>query len=440
MAIQPPPQATTPEFFPIAPARTEDSGLPVARLADLLLKHIYFKSPMSAKDWAAALCLPYQTVTPAIQSLVEQGWAQTIGRMAGPSQSHDFGETLGYLITDPGRLRARDVLARDHYVGPAPVPFAQYDISVRAQVSQADVTAAWLTRALQHLTLSPDLLVQLGPPVNARAPLFLYGAPGNGKTTIAEACAELLGEPIYIPYAIDIEGQVMRLYDPLHHQRVQRQLPGNFDPRWVMVKRPFVKAGGELTTSQLSPSFDPLMRYYEAPIHLKANGGIFLLDDFGRQDSSPRALLNRLIVALERRIDYLTLAGAGMAVGAPFEAMVVFSTNLEARAWRSARPSRRWLCSAPTSSRDRWSTKRFSGACATKSTCRIRHRSNSDKSSSGRARSSRSCSTRSAISTCSTAITSHSNGRCEDASRATSSTNSTRWRTFWAAPRGSSRT
>lgn len=313
----------------MAPARTEDCGLPVARLADLLLKHIYFKSPLSAKDWAGALCLPYATITPAIQSLVEQGWAQTIGRMAGPSMNADFGESLGYLITDPGRLRARDVLARDHYVGPAPVPFLQYEDSVRAQVSQADVTAAWLQRALQHLTLSPDLLVQLGPPVNARAPLFLYGAPGNGKTTIAEACAHLLGEPIYIPYAIDIEGQIMRLYDPLHHQREPRQLPPTFDPRWVLVKRPFVKAGGELTTAQLSPSFDPLMRYYEAPIHLKANGGIFLLDDFGRQDSSPRALLNRLIVALERRIDYLTLAGAGMAVGAPFEAMVVFSTNLE---------------------------------------------------------------------------------------------------------------
>src|SRR2546423_12781286 len=121
----------------------------------------------------------------------------------------------------------------------------------------------------------------------------------------------------------------MRLYVPLHHQRVQRQLPMNFDARWVLIKRPFVKAGGELTTAQLSPSFDPLMRYYEAPIQLKANGGIFLLDDFGRQDSSPRALLNRLIVALERRIDYLTLAGAGMAVGAPLEAMGVFSTNLE---------------------------------------------------------------------------------------------------------------
>src|SRR5207248_1372651 len=189
MAIQPPPQATAPEFFPIAPARTEDSGLPVARLADLLLKHIYFKSPMSAKDWAGALCLPYQTVTPAIQSLVEQGWAQTIGRMAGPSQSHDFGETLGYLITDPGRLRARDVLARDHYVGPAPVPFAQYDISVRAQPSQADAPAACSPRARPPPTLRPDLLVPLAPPVTPRPPLFLSGAPGNGKTTIAEACA-----------------------------------------------------------------------------------------------------------------------------------------------------------------------------------------------------------------------------------------------------------
>ena len=184
MAIQPAPPAVTPEFFPIAPARTEDSGLPVARLADLLLKHIYFKSPLSAKDWAAALCLPYATITPAIQSLVEQGWAQTIGRMAGPSMSADFGESLGYLISDPGRVRARDILARDHYVGPAPVPFRQYEESVRAQVSQVDVTAAWLQRALQHLTLSPDLMVQLGPPVNARAPLFLYGAPGNGKTSL----------------------------------------------------------------------------------------------------------------------------------------------------------------------------------------------------------------------------------------------------------------
>src|SRR5256712_12801144 len=249
--------------------------------------------------------------------------------MPGPQLSHDFGESLGDLIPDPGRLRARDVLARDRCVGPAPVPFAHYEESVRVQVSQADVTAAWLTRALQHLTLSQDLLVQLGPPVNARAPLFLHGAPGNGKTTIAEACAELLGEPIYIPFAIDIERQVMRLYDPLHHQRVQRQLPMNFDSRWVLTKRPFVKAGRATNTPPPAPSFGPPMRYYQAPIQLKANGGIFLLDDFGRQDSSPRALLNRLIVALERRIDYLTLAGAGMAVGAPFEAMVVFSTNLE---------------------------------------------------------------------------------------------------------------
>src|SRR6202022_3351510 len=114
MAIQPPPQATSPEFVPAAPTRIEDSGLPVARLADLLLKHLYFKSPLAAKDWAAAVCPPYSTVMPAVQSLVEQGWCQTIGRMAGPTTSRDFGESLGYLISDPGRARARDVLARDH--------------------------------------------------------------------------------------------------------------------------------------------------------------------------------------------------------------------------------------------------------------------------------------------------------------------------------------
>src|SRR5437660_156437 len=328
-AVQPTQEPSLPEFIPAAPTRIEDSGLPVARLADLLLKHLYFKSPLAAKDWAASVCLPCQTVMAAVQGLVEQGWCQTIGRMAGPSANRDFGESLGYLINDPGRVRARDILARDHYVGRAPVPFLQYEESVRAQVSQADVTAAWLTRALQHLTLSPDLLVQLGPPINARAPLFLYGAPGNGKTSIAEACADLLGAPIFIPYAMDIEGQIMRMFDPLHHVEIKREMPPQLDTRWVLVKRPFVKVGGELTLPQLSPSFDALMRYYEAPVHLKANGGIFLLDDFGRQDVPPRSLLNRLIVALERRVDYLNLSGAGMAVAAPFEAMVVFSTNLE---------------------------------------------------------------------------------------------------------------
>ena len=126
--------------------------------------------------------------------------------------------------------------------------FVQYEESVRTQISQVDVTAAWLTRALQHLTLSPDLLVQLGPPINARAPLFLYGAPGNGKTSIAEACADLLGAPIFIPYAMDIEGQIMRMFDPLHHVEIKREMPPQLDTRWVLVKRPFVKVGGELIT------------------------------------------------------------------------------------------------------------------------------------------------------------------------------------------------
>jgi len=157
--------------------------------------------------------------------------------------------------------------------------------------------------------------------------MFLYGAPGNGKTSIAEACAGLLGERIFVPYAVDVEGQTVRVFDPLHHRTAADDAAA--DQRWVAIERPFVKAGGELTPAMLAATYDPVLRFYEAPIHLKGNGGIFLLDDFGRQDASPRVLLNRLIVSLERRVDYLNLASAGKTVAVPFEAMVVFSTNLE---------------------------------------------------------------------------------------------------------------
>lgn len=326
MAIQPV-EAEAPPFRPIKPSRPEDVGVSVGRLADLLLKHLYFKSPISGKDWAAALHLPYGVLVPAIQNLVEQSLCQKLGRVSTTTAGQDFGEAMGHALTEQGRSRARELLDRDQYVGPAPVAFDAYDASIREQAVDVVVNRARLAAALAHLTFGDDLLVQLGPPIAVRAPMFLFGAPGNGKTSIAEACAALLGDPIFVPYAVEVEGQVVRLFDPLHHRPVQQDPAA--DGRWVAIHRPFVKAGGELTPAMLAATYDSLLRFYEAPIHLKANGGIFLLDDFGRQDASPRALLNRLIVSLERRVDYVNLASAGKTVAVPFEAMVVFSTNLD---------------------------------------------------------------------------------------------------------------
>ena len=326
MAIQPA-VAEAPAFRPKKPSRPDEVGVSLNRLADLLLKHLYFKSPMSGQEWAGTLHLPYGTLVPAMQSLIEQNLCQKLGRMASASTGQDLGEVIGYTLSEQGRARSRELLERDHYVGPAPVRFAAYEASIREQSVDIEVSRARLTAALSHLTLSDALLDQLGPPIAARAPLFLYGAPGNGKTSVAEACAGLLGDPIFIPYAVDIEGQTVRIFDPLHHRTASGD--DTADQRWAVVERPFVKVGGELTPAMLAATYDPLLRFYEAPIHLKANGGIFLLDDFGRQDASPRVLLNRLIVSLERRVDYLNLASAGKTVAVPFEAMVVFSTNLE---------------------------------------------------------------------------------------------------------------
>jgi hypothetical protein len=328
VAIQPvAAEAAPPAFRPKKPSRPDEVGLSTNRLADLLLKHLYFKSPMSGLEWAAAIHLPYAVLAAALQNLIEQNLCQKLGRVASAATGQDFGETMGYQLSEQGRARARELLERDHYVGPAPVRFAAYETSIREQALDIDVNRSRLTSALSHLVLSEDLLAELGPPIASRAPMFLYGAPGNGKTSIAEACAGLLGDHIFIPYAVDVEGQTVRIFDPLHHQAAAEDPAA--DQRWVPVERPFVKVGGELTPAMLGATFDPLLRFYEAPIHLKANGGIFLLDDFGRQDASPRALLNRLIVSLERRVDFLNLASAGKTVAVPFEAMVVFSTNLD---------------------------------------------------------------------------------------------------------------
>jgi hypothetical protein len=245
-----------------------------------------------------------------------------------------------YGITGLGIARAREALERSQYAGPAPIPLPVYNKSVIAQSRERMlVKDKDLRQVLSHLVLSDEVYDRIGPAVNSGASIFFYGPPGNGKTSIARAIGSLtLNKTMYIPYAIYIDGQVVKLYDSVNHQVVPDEQPvqpgtgalkgvPKNDPRWIKVRRPFIVVGGELTLDGLDLVFDDVHKFYEAPFQVKANGGILLIDDFGRQLVRPRDLLNRWIVPLENRIDYLTLH-TGRKVEVPFDVLVVFSTNL----------------------------------------------------------------------------------------------------------------
>ena len=242
-----------------------------------------------------------------------------------------------------GILRAREALERSQYAGPAPVPFEVYNQSIYRQArGRTSVTQRVMRQALSGLVLSRKTFHQIGPAVNSGTSMFMYGPPGNGKTSIARAIGGMLGsDTMYIPYALYIDGQVIKLYDSVNHHLASTdgttssgtgslRTGTRRDPRWVRIRRPFVVVGGELTMAGLDLVFDDTNKYYEAAFQMKANGGIFLIDDFGRQQVRPRDLLNRWIVPLENRIDYLTLH-TGRKVEIPFDVLVIFSTNLPPR-------------------------------------------------------------------------------------------------------------
>jgi hypothetical protein len=322
---------------PPAISEVDDTGLNMIGLADLAMKILYFSGFKTGYQMAETIKLPFTGIVDQIMELLKrEKWVEVKG-------TGGFGEgAFQYVITEAGTGKAREVLERSQYAGPAPVTLDAYSNAILDQSYKARITERSMTNALDHLVVSDDIMEKVGPAVNSAASIFLYGPPGNGKTTISEAVGRLvLGEDMYIPYAIDIDGQVVQVFDSVNHEVVEvseAEKPGTGslqkgakrDPRWIKIRRPVIIVGGELTLAGLDLVYDPTNKYYEAPFQVKANGGMFLIDDFGRQQVRPRDLLNRWIVPLEKRVDYLTLH-TGRKLEVPFDVMIVFSTNLEPR-------------------------------------------------------------------------------------------------------------
>ncbi len=319
------------DCFPPAPTTADEAGLSQDLLIQLVLKTLHFAGELTGVELALRLGLNFSVVEPAVTFLKEQRHCEIAGgTMIGPV-------SYRYRITDAGRSRASLFLHQNHYVGAAPVPLAQYHryMSVFWQLRPQRVTRDLVRRAFSHLVLSERLLDQLGPAINAGHSIFVYGPPGNGKTVIAQALRKLLPGQIAIPYALEVEGSIVRFFDPVNHQPVSAvededstETRRRRDRRWVRCHRPLVTVGGELALDSLDLSYSSSSGFYRAPVQAIANGGVLVIDDFGRQRCSPRELLNRWIVPLESRIDYLTLQ-TGQKFELPFMVLLVFATNID---------------------------------------------------------------------------------------------------------------
>ena len=307
-----------------SPTSLDDMDVKQNLVTDIMLRLTYNEGEVSVSRAEDIMKLPYRVLDELLQWLQQEHMVE-VAKAVGSLGRRGY----VYTLTDLGRQRAKEATDRTLYVGPVPVPLEKYTQSVLNQATIRRLTRGEVQDALSHLILPKDFDRKIGPAVNAGSSIFLYGPPGNGKTTISEAIAELLGngEPIWIPYAITVGGAIIQIYDSLIHTMSEDDR-GAADKRWGLFQRPSVMVGGELTMEHLELRFEPTAKFYEGPLQMKANGGMFLIDDFGRQMITPSELLNRWIVPLETRIDFLRL-NSGQTFEIPFKQLLVFSTNLD---------------------------------------------------------------------------------------------------------------
>lgn len=313
-------------FRPKPVSTFEEAGLNFAQIESLILKFLLNISVASGRKIAEELGLPFGPFPEFLRQLKNQQIVTYTNTVA----ANDY----MYSLTDTGRARAKLYFEECAYVGSAPVPFEDYVKSVSAQTITAEQPKEeHLRKAFSDLLVSEEMFQVLGPAINSGRGMFLYGYPGNGKTSIAERITRCFGSNIWIPRVIDVSGQILKLYDPSNHEPIAVQRSGllredDYDHRWIEIRRPTIIAGGELRMEDLEIHYDPITKISEAPLHMKSNNGTFLIDDFGRQRMAPIELLNRWIVPLEKRYDFLCLA-SGKKIRVPFDQLILFSTNLE---------------------------------------------------------------------------------------------------------------
>jgi len=315
---------------PPVPESIEELGIQPAIVEQLILKFLYYRGELLGREIAGLLGLTFSLIDELLEAFKRQ-------HFVGVKKSLGMGNMSGvFFLTEAGRNLAREFLENNQYAGPVPVPLYQYTEVVRRQrLKENWLSPKSLVEAFRHLVVEPDIVAQIGPAVNSHKSFLLYGQPGNGKTALAESLFRVATAPIYMPYALECQGNIIQVYDPIYHHKIDdeeglvsalaAELP--HDGRWFRCRRPCIITGGELGLEMLDLSFNAHSKIYDAPFQLKANNGIYLIDDFGRQKASPAEILNRWIVPMERHVDYLSFhAGGKMTV--PFEAFLIFSTNL----------------------------------------------------------------------------------------------------------------